>query len=68
MGATMPIYIFNSLKADDSVYSSCEMQTSSEDEAREIAAGLLREEEFHLIEVREETQLICRVGKDQLNP
>ena len=59
----MPRYIFNSLKPDSSVSSSCVLRTSTEDEAREVAAHLLRDEEFQLIEVWRERRLICRVGK-----
>jgi hypothetical protein len=61
----MPIYTFNSLKPDSSVSSSCELRTSTEDEAREVAADLLRDEEFQLIEVWKERRLICRVAKDE---
>ena len=64
----MPIYTFNALKADNSVSSSCVLQTSTEDEAREVAADLVRDEEFHLIEVWKKTRLICRVGKAEPNP
>ncbi|HEX3487514.1 MAG TPA: hypothetical protein VHT51_20825 [Micropepsaceae bacterium] len=61
----MPIYTFSALKPDDSVASTCILRTTDENEAREVANDLLLDDAFQIIEVRKDSQLICRVAKDQ---
>jgi hypothetical protein len=61
----MPIYTFSALEPDDSVASSCILRTTDENEAREVANDLLLDDAFQIIEVRKDSQLICRVVKGQ---
>ena len=54
-------YTLRSLDSFDRVKASCEIAVPTEDEAREIAKGLLSDEEFQTIELWEKGRLICRV-------
>jgi hypothetical protein len=64
-GDEMPLYEFTALKADYKESPSCIMRIPSEGEAREVAVGLLNEDNFQSIEVRKGKRLVCRVGRDE---
>jgi hypothetical protein len=59
----MAHYTLRSLDVFDHVQASCEIAVPSEEEAREIAKGLLSDDEFQTIELWELGRLICRMAR-----
>ena len=57
----MANYTFNSLDRSETLRSSCELEVPTDEEARAVAEGLLSDEEFHIIELRKHTTVICRL-------